>query len=187
MKNPLAIKEHMLVPKQEACANLVVVKGVESGVKYQLLGKEITIGREYSNDIVIEDKQASRLHAIISKEGGSFYIKDLNSQNGTLLNNKPVSFAELSNGDEIKIGDTNFIFYKDESGSLEEGYDDLGLVQPRKSKLTLIILALVAIGVVFWGLTSPIEKKDNSKITREPVSIPPTDMTEAPIFAPEEQ
>lgn len=187
MKNPLTIKENNLPHKQESSANLEIVRGAESGVQYQLLGKEITIGRELSSDIVLEDKQASRLHAVISREGANYYIKDLNSQNGTLLNNKVISFSELANGDEIRIGDTNFLFYKEESNSLEEGFDDLGQIQPRRSKFTLIILTLVAIGVIYWGITSPVQKPENAQVTREPLSIPPTDLTEAPVFAPEEK
>lgn len=187
MKNPLAIKENNLAITRESSANLEVVKGTGSGVQYQLLGKEITIGRELSNDITIEDKQASRLHAVISRDGSNYFIKDLNSQNGTLVNNKTVTFSELSNGDEIRVGDTHFLFYKEKVDSIEEGFDDLGKIQPKRSKLTLTILTLITIGIIYWGINAPVQKINNTKTSREPLSIPPTDLTEAPAFAPEEK
>ncbi|MCU0484566.1 MAG: protein kinase [Anaerolineales bacterium] len=48
-------------------------------------GKVVTVGRDSSNDIVLEDAQASRQHARIEYDGKAFRITDLNSRNGTLL------------------------------------------------------------------------------------------------------
>ena len=72
----------------------------------------ITIGRIVDNQIVISDKQASRIHCEIRLEGDSYILRDLQSRNGTVHNqnslNDPV---ELKEGDEIGIGDAAIRFW----------------------------------------------------------------------------
>jgi pSer/pThr/pTyr-binding forkhead associated (FHA) protein len=68
------------------------------------------IGRALDNDIVIEDPRASRYHAQIAIRGGRVYLKDLQSSNGTLVNDEPIEEFVLVNGDLICIGDTELIF-----------------------------------------------------------------------------
>ena len=59
----------------------------------------------------IDDRYASGLHARIYAHGGRFYLEDLKSTNGTLLNDDPLAGeAELMAGDLIRIGDTEFRF-----------------------------------------------------------------------------
>ena len=64
----------------------------------------ITIGRNNNSDIQINNLGASKKHAAISRQNGSYFIEDLNSTNGTLLNNEPVTKAGLSGNDVITIG-----------------------------------------------------------------------------------
>lgn len=68
----------------------------------------LTIGREKYNDLVLTNLLVSRQHAVIVWNDGSFHLKDLNSQNGTMLNDKPVSDEVIAPGDIIKIG--GFVF-----------------------------------------------------------------------------
>ena len=59
----------------------------------------------------IEDRYASGLHARIYMRGGRYYVEDMNSTNGTLLNDASLSGeAELVPGDMLRIGDTEFRF-----------------------------------------------------------------------------
>ncbi len=72
----------------------------------------IKIGREKDNDILIGDNLASRHHAIIQKIKDSYFIKDLNSTNGTFVNNSVVpkeKYIKLQKGDVIKIGRTEIV------------------------------------------------------------------------------
>ncbi len=62
------------------------------------------IGRTVDNDIVIDNLAVSRLHAVLEKDKGEYYIRDCDSLNGTLVNNKRVGRAKLEHGDEITIG-----------------------------------------------------------------------------------
>ena len=64
----------------------------------------ITIGRNDNSDIQINNLGASKKHAAITRQNGSYFIEDLNSTNGTLLNNEPITKAGLSGKDVITIG-----------------------------------------------------------------------------------
>jgi pSer/pThr/pTyr-binding forkhead associated (FHA) protein len=70
------------------------------------------IGRTADNDIVVDNLAVSRLHAVLEKEKGHYYIRDCDSLNGTLLNNKKVGRAKLDPGDEIVIGKHTLKFQK---------------------------------------------------------------------------
>lgn len=84
--------------------------GLEAGARYDLFGG-LSIGRSSDADVRIEDRYASGLHARIYTHGSRFYIEDMNSTNGTLLNDEALEGeAELGPGDVIRIGDTEFRF-----------------------------------------------------------------------------
>jgi pSer/pThr/pTyr-binding forkhead associated (FHA) protein len=73
----------------------------------------ITIGREKSNCIVVDDTMVSRFHAVIQKIKNAYFIKDLNSTNGTKVNGLNVpkdKYIKLKKNDVIQIGRTDFSF-----------------------------------------------------------------------------
>ncbi len=79
--------------------------------KIKLVAK-ITIGRESTNDIVIDNKLTSRQHAIIQKIKDDFFLKDENSTNGTFLNDHRIpagKYVKLSIGDKITVGSASLI------------------------------------------------------------------------------
>lgn len=65
---------------------------------------QISIGRDESTDICLDNIGVSRNHARIERTGDGFFIEDTGSANGTFLNNMPVKRALLSHEDEITIG-----------------------------------------------------------------------------------
>ena len=70
---------------------------------------QITIGRNRQNHIRIEDNLVSRKHALVQKIKNSYYIKDLDSTNGTFVNNKKIpkeKYVKLHRNDVLKIGRT---------------------------------------------------------------------------------
>jgi predicted component of type VI protein secretion system len=71
--------------------------------EYELSKPELTIGRHSSNDIVIENRGVSGKHAVIQMQGEDFILKDLDSTNGTKLNGKKITSAELRHGDHINL------------------------------------------------------------------------------------
>ncbi len=89
-----------------------VLEFPDSGNFYELNsepGSRILIGRSNCH-LEIEDKKSSRKHAAIENREGKFFLKDLGSSNGTLVNGERVDEHELVSGDEIQIGDTKFYF-----------------------------------------------------------------------------
>jgi FHA domain len=84
--------------------------GLNPGSRFDLFGG-LSIGRSGEADIQIDDRYASGLHARIYAHRGHFYVEDLKSTNGTLLNDEVLAGeAELTQGDLIRIGDTEFRF-----------------------------------------------------------------------------
>jgi diguanylate cyclase (GGDEF)-like protein len=70
----------------------------------------VTIGRDRENDIVLDSDSVSRRHARVEHRDGRIYLTDLDSTNGTYVNddNEPVRDSQLRRGDQVKIGDTIF-------------------------------------------------------------------------------
>jgi general secretion pathway protein E len=67
----------------------------------------LTIGRNFTNLLVIDEPLASRFHCVIEQDSGGFRVRDLESRNGTLINGKPLrGESALAPGDIVKIGST---------------------------------------------------------------------------------
>ncbi len=81
---------------------------VFQGRRVPLVGK-IRLGRDTANDIVLDDKLVSRRHAVIQKIGEEYFLEDLGSTNGTLVNGQripPRSYVRLALKDTVLIGRT---------------------------------------------------------------------------------
>jgi len=79
--------------------------------KVRLISK-IRIGRANDNDIVVDNKLASRYHAIIQKIKDAYFLKDEGSTNGTFLNGKKIpeaKYFKLQADDKITIGNSNLV------------------------------------------------------------------------------
>jgi diguanylate cyclase (GGDEF)-like protein len=94
--------------KRDAC--LVVIYGAELGRKYNIEGREMTIGRATVNDICVSQDAVSRTHAIIQVDDEGVKVRDNESTNGTYVNDHRVHDAYLKDGDLIKIGRSIFKF-----------------------------------------------------------------------------
>ncbi|MCW2626533.1 BTAD domain-containing putative transcriptional regulator [Mycobacterium sp.] len=82
-----------------------------SGLVYPLRAAATRIGRLSDNDIVLDDANVSRHHAVIIDTGTSFVITDLRSANGVDVGNERIrGTATLADGDRIRICDHEFTF-----------------------------------------------------------------------------
>jgi pSer/pThr/pTyr-binding forkhead associated (FHA) protein len=79
--------------------------------EYQLqTGDSLTIGRRETNDVVIEDRSVSGHHAKIDCPGDRFVLTDLQSKNGSFVNEELIHSHWLKHGDVITIGGHMLIF-----------------------------------------------------------------------------
>ncbi len=76
--------------------------------RLKLTGKPITIGRHPDNFLVIQDDRASRFHCVLEYTADGYLLRDLDSRNGTKLNEKKVDLHTLGSGDIFRIGKTRF-------------------------------------------------------------------------------
>ncbi len=103
------------VPTGGYDAWLVVVRGggLEAGTRFDVFGG-VTMGRSGEADVSFTDRYASGLHARLYPRGDRYFLEDMNSTNGTLLDGGAVtSDAEVRDGSMIEIGDTAFRFEMD--------------------------------------------------------------------------
>jgi len=112
---PEATGFHPIGPGGRSAATdawLVAVNGggLNPGERYDLFGG-LSIGRSGDADVRIDDRFASGIHARLYSRGASYYVEDMGSTNGTYLNGARLNGeAELSDLDEVKIGDTELRF-----------------------------------------------------------------------------
>jgi len=84
--------------------------GLTEGEHFDLFGG-LSLGRSADADIRLDDRYASGIHARVFNRSGAYFVEDMNSTNGTLLNSRELhGEAELSPGDVIRIGDTELRF-----------------------------------------------------------------------------
>ena len=79
-------------------------------VDHILREEMMTIGRMKGNTIALDDASVSVSHAKITRKGVEFFLKDLNSTNGTMLNGQSINEARLKDGDQVKFGEVIAIY-----------------------------------------------------------------------------
>jgi pSer/pThr/pTyr-binding forkhead associated (FHA) protein len=91
-----------------ALGRLVVISsaGLPAAGSIFPLDAVTTLGRDLGSSVVLDDAFASARHAILTFRGRGWYVEDLGSTNGTLVNGVPVTSAlSLGFGDELQIGE----------------------------------------------------------------------------------
>lgn len=80
----------------------------------------LTIGRDPENGLVLDHTAISRFHCQITRENGEYYIRDLDSTNGTYLNGRRVERAPLSPGDELVVAAVGMLVEASSSSILDQ-------------------------------------------------------------------
>jgi len=91
-------------------AKVKFINGAYEGEELTIPKEGITVGRSKGCSVVIDDSKISREHAAIRIENGDWWVYDLQSSNGTRVNDNDVSAYELSEGDVIEVGGLKFVF-----------------------------------------------------------------------------
>jgi len=107
-------------------ASLTIIKGLNPGQRIKLDGNEIILGRDPKTcHIHIPNNAVSRQHAKITRIDDTYYIEDLDSRNGTWVNNEEISErTALKNNDRIKICEYLFSFNLDLTDAANVEFDD---------------------------------------------------------------
>jgi pSer/pThr/pTyr-binding forkhead associated (FHA) protein len=91
-----------------------VLDGIDKGRVFRELPTPVTIGREEGNLLRLNDERVSRYHAKVQFDNGEIILTDLESTNGTRVNNTVVQIRRLKPGDRISIGRSQLLFGSDE-------------------------------------------------------------------------
>jgi Nif-specific regulatory protein len=105
---------------------LIILAGPLKGTTFTLSEAQTLVGRETGNSLRLDDPSVSRQHCLIKRdEDDVFKVMDLDSFNGTFVNDVPIKEQRLNHGDQITVGDTLLLFLTDHV----EGSMNLNLVQ----------------------------------------------------------
>lgn len=91
--------------------------------RLKLTGKPVTIGRHPDNFLMIEDDRASRFHCVLEKTPDGYLLRDLDSRNGTKVNESRTHSQILQSGDLFRIGKTRFRFVDPDNEPIPVGMD----------------------------------------------------------------
>jgi two-component system response regulator HydG len=104
---------------------LLGVRGPVEGGVFALDEDEVSIGRDAGNILRLEDRSVSRRHCSIRRLAEDrFEIRDLGSRNGTAVNGLPISERVLGDGDEIRLGESHFVFLLSDASEAAIQFDE---------------------------------------------------------------
>lgn len=107
---------------RNACLVHIYPTGPTMGTRYPLGESPIVIGRASECEIRINDHSVSRRHARIQPGADGFYTVDLQSTNGTYVNDMPASMYKLKDGDYLRVGNCIYRFLT--GGNVEAEYHE---------------------------------------------------------------
>lgn len=109
---------------------LTVTLGRDIGQNYVLEpDKENRIGRGTECSIQLNDPLCSRVHAIVKNVNGRWEVRDLDSRNGTFVNDRKIDDSTLGEGHYLKLGSTEFQFHQSRMRPTLPGDPNVGVTQ----------------------------------------------------------
>lgn len=91
--------------------SLTIIKGPQTGSSFVLDQNEVSIGRDPSSGVFLNDMTVSRHHALLKVNGNIATIEDLGSLNGTWVDGAIVNNANLVDGSTIQVGTFRMVFH----------------------------------------------------------------------------
>jgi two-component system, NtrC family, sensor kinase len=113
---------------------LTIIQGPNKGRKFELPDHEPQLIGRSSEALLLDDNAISRRHAELTPDDGIWYIRDLESQNGTYLNGEKIfARTRMRSGDQIRVGQTLLVFGQTETKSP----DVVRVVGPSRMEATI--------------------------------------------------
>ena len=113
-------------------ATLIMLNGNLANSEIEIKRTSIQLGRSGDNDVIIDDHLVSRHHAHITFEEGNYYLADLDTPNGTYINQQRIRNQKLHSGDVIQIGTHLYRFVMD---SKFQSIVETGISPPQQEKI----------------------------------------------------
>ncbi len=167
------VMQTLFIPRDADHHKLVRIYDSFAGEEFILSEAVNSIGRTDDNFILLSDPSISRDHARLLRDGDTYTVIDLNSSNGSSVNNKPVKQPRvLRQGDHVKFGNVEFLFVP---GDAEIDLRDY-LKAPDEGSNFLIfagVAALIMIGVALGGVTlwAMLQHKDGETPVENKVEV----------------
>jgi diguanylate cyclase (GGDEF)-like protein len=110
-------------PQGDACLVNLHPPGPDIGKRVPLLSNQYIVGRDSEAGFIVSRSSVSRQHArLYVDDAGNWWVEDLNSTNGTFVNESRIRSAKLSDADQVRFGDA---IYKFLAGSnIESAYHE---------------------------------------------------------------
>jgi two-component system, cell cycle response regulator len=108
--------------RRDACVVHIYPTGPGMGTRYPLADSPMVLGRGNDCDIRINDHSVSRRHARVQPGADGYYAVDLQSTNGTFVNDVPASICKLKDGDYLRVGNCIYRFLA--GGNVEAEYHE---------------------------------------------------------------
>ena len=94
---------------------IIIETGPDAGRRFDLRGGSIVIGRDPTNDIVLDDIEVSRKHARLIAQSGGYVIEDMGSTNGTYVDEERIrAMLPLRPGTRVRLGENITFMYEAE-------------------------------------------------------------------------
>jgi serine phosphatase RsbU (regulator of sigma subunit)/pSer/pThr/pTyr-binding forkhead associated (FHA) protein len=107
-------------------AFLQLVKGASPGTRFELEGDRAVIGRSIECDVPLDVPAVSRRHAAVLREQGRYFVEDLQSRNGTFVNDRKIADrTPLRDGDYLVICDQEFRFHSGHAAVIQDSVENL--------------------------------------------------------------
>lgn len=153
---------------------LTIIEGIGMGEKFPLNKPVVRIGRGADNDVILQDPQVSRHHAELRREGGRWYIIDLNSTNGTFVNGQRIGPGikyPVELGSTIRMGQTTFSLEEAAGIPPTEGIEEVAPTPGIRpwvwaGAATMLVLLLLSVGLFYFFVL-----RGKEKATPTPTSI----------------
>jgi hypothetical protein len=105
---PIEIQKTAIASSNVPTLKIVSVNGIQH---HRIEKLPLTLGRESYNDIIIQDNSVSKKHAELVFENGYFYLIDLDSTNGLIVNGQKFSKIQLKENEKVYLGNATLELY----------------------------------------------------------------------------